>query len=301
MENNELIDLHNVYKELFSDAAKISEAVLDQTQNLLSIERVYSYMAKVTWIVTLIFSGVVLFLAITSSVPVNLVGPILIWIFLVSLGIFGYKRKDSFQDLIEVFQDVWNFHYRVTWENATVTGADPTERAFNKLKIAFPELDEYSRKKPKAVEINAKVMGKTGEHDFDIYVHVKQDLLSRLTLGQFGEPGYYLILRRFTKKEPITERELAQLRSEIVDIHASTKFTRKAIDRIIVISPSSFTDGAIEYAKKGNNWIPSISLEKGKEPSVDNYLAEAADLQIEFCTFDLIKESGEKHKVVWAL
>jgi len=301
MENTELPDLHKIYEELSRDAIKISEAVLNQTKSLYSVEKVYSYMVKTIWLAVLIFSVVALFLITTRPEPGAVIGLTLIWVFLVGLGIFGYRHRNFFLILMEVFQNVWNFYYRITLENVTVTGADPTERVLNKLKIAFPELDEYIKEKPHCIKMKAEVSGKSGKHEFDVYVHVDRSLLNKLTFGQFGEPRYDLILKRFSKEEPITEKDLSQLRLEMLDVYPVSRFPKKPIDRIIVVSTSSFSDDAIAYAMKGDNWIPPVTLKKGEEPTLDNYLTKAADLQIEFCTFDLIEESINRHKVVWAL
>jgi len=305
--SEEVLQLRDMYETLRDHAVLISESILEKVQSIDRIRKIYSYLAFTVGVLSLFVLLYIIGWVLSTRQPE---GPIVLYVLeamLIGLTIVAWKYSNVFDDLLISAGDLWSFHYKIKFEAFAPKGKDPIEKIVNQVKNVFPEVDDYIKEKPSCLKINAEISGKTEKHQFDVYIRVDRNILNKLTFGRLGESGYNLIIRRFDKEEPVTEEDLMKLRSEIEDIYPQ-KFPhnvlKKPPDNVLVIATSSFTDTAVKYAMKGENWIPSIKVKKkkGEKLSVDDYLEEASLMEIEdFCTLDLIEEHPEGYRVIWAL
>lgn len=117
------------------------------------------------------------------------------------------------------------------------------------LKVGYvaERLKQIREEKPQNIVFNASVPGQSGrEYEFDVHVHDewREYLLLR--------KRFDLFVKCFSRKEPVDEEDLDQLREDILDIaHQSGHLP----NQIIVVSTASFTTRAFGYANNERNWI----------------------------------------------
>ncbi len=104
------------------------------------------------------------------------------------------------------------------------------------LKVGYvaERLKQIREEKPQNIVFNASVPGQSG----------REYLLLR--------KRFDLFVKCFSRKEPVDEEDLDQLREDILDIaHQSGHLP----NQIIVVSTASFTTRAFGYANNERNWI----------------------------------------------
>lgn len=126
-------------------------------------------------------------------------------------------------------------------------------------------------------------IGNTKEHSFDVLIagirsDDDDDKDTRKMMEELKDKGY-IVAKIFDKVEPVTSSDLDEYRSNILDAtthHGAKKvfLQEKNPFRIIAVSPSSFSDDAVEYAKNKKNWIKRVS-------------------------YDLIEQKNDMYNIIW--
>lgn len=175
---------------------------------------------------------------------------------------YGWGLYKSLGEWDEGFK---KFYYTFAVEGSVPKGKNPQEKILYVFQEAFPDIKNLIEKNPSIVKYDAKVQGKKAVHSFDIYSHL-------YTKGSkdFGE----LFIRRFEKETPVDKADLEEFRKAVEDVHEKH---RRTTFRIIAVSPVSFTEEAMEYARNKKIWYTAAGF-----------------------TPDLIEEKTGGYKVVWA-
>lgn len=173
--------------------------------------------------------------------------------FIIRKGVSTYRRLNS------SIKDFFPFYYIIKFELFPPFGKSPQEKIWNKLTSIFPDLGGLDED-PEIVKFNSKIKGKQSEYFFDIYVD-----LSKFEDGD-------IFVRRLDIKKDIEEKDFQTLKDDIEDVCKKKKTYPR---NITIVSTTSYTISAINYAKNKDNWVKK-------------------------CNFDLVLEKPEKYEVVWA-
>jgi len=208
----------------------------------------------------------------------------LIWIGMT--GILVYNGYNIYPFLRSWGQKFFRTYYFMKFQLFPAEGETPQEQLFNKIFSTFIDyvepLTEYDYNELLALFTNVEIKGKKEHHFFDVFISRtildKKIKLHKRILEEFfkEEAVGYLIGKFFDKEEPITSKELDNLRNEIIDAIGLSfwRSTKEHPFRIIVVSKSSFADDALEYVEKTQNWIDKKS-------------------------FDLIVQRNDVYDIVW--
>jgi hypothetical protein len=222
---------------------------------------------------------------------------ILIFGFLLAVVLTLRHFGKAFYDLYAIMDLAHNLYYKTLLEATPPEGQTTRERILNILKRKYALDSDYINRNPNLVKMDYKT---SSGYSFDLYLHEKQSLLNKIT-SRYGDEGLDVFVKIFDAI--VSLEDLKNLHNALLKIYnRQWGFRKKVFDTVIALSPKGFTGEAIEYAKKGESWIPEIRLKKGAEiASIEEYIKKSEDLEIEFiCAIDLIKETKKGFKLIWS-
>lgn len=161
---------------------------------------------------------------------------VILGLFIPYIIIKGVKVSSHISNWAEAFLP---FSYILKFEIMPPTGKTPDESVLNKILSVHIDRKDYVRKRPNLVHYNAKVRGKKSNHQFDVYVRLKR----------FHEE---IFIRRFEKSDEVTREDLETFDEEVFDV---LKKHNSFVLNMTVVTTTSFSEDAIEYAKDEENWV----------------------------------------------
>lgn len=257
--------------------------------SMMFADTAYLILSRVSRVLTwaiIISSCVVVLVAIyvtrsflpIYTLPLGITIPLGVVVFIVLAPMTVYYGLMAKRMLKAWVQKFTTFSYVVRFETSPLRGKTPQERLMNQLLEGIPELGtplkELFAENSTALKdfLNVKIYGAKAEETFDVCIRKEQIKVRGKTADRLRKAlsRHGLILAKcFDKKDPVDENDLTTIRSRLLQILKIDKllpFMRTKINRILIVSTSSFTESAKTFVKDRRNWVGGKSfdlVEKG--------------------------------------
>jgi len=185
---------------------------------------------------------------------------------------YGLIAKRMLKAWVQKFA---TFSYMVRFETSHRKGKNPQEQLVNQILESVPELGapfkKFIEENPSSLKdfLDVKIHGV--EETFDVCIRreqikVKGDAADHLrrALNKHG----IVLVKRLDKKDPVDESDLMEIRSRLLqalEIDTALPFMRTKINRILIVSTSSFTESASKFAAERKNRLGGKSFDLVEE------------------------------------
>lgn len=156
---------------------------------------------------------------------------------------------------------------RISFAITPPRGGSPEEKALNQLLRTDHCIRDVVRRKPQSVQLNSKVIGKSGKlYTFEVYIH-SSNLFGRLfdTCSDMT-----VFVKRYDDVSPVSVASVKDVKQAVQDSLA--KVGRRIPNRVLIISTSGFDEPVFEFVRS-------------KEGVFD------ARFSLYLCNIELVKES----------
>ena len=210
----------------------------------------------------------------TVTIPLG----IIVFVILVPATIYyGLTARRMLKAWVQKFA---SFSFVVRFETGQPRGNTPQERLANQIFESVPEigapLREYLSENPEAINdfLNVRIHNGKEEQIIDVCLSNEKvklqgrtaDLL-RKALRREG----IVLAKHLRRKDPVDEKELAEIRPLILRAVGAAK-----VKRILIVATSRFTESAKDYAADKRSWVRGKSFDLVEKRPKGYIVASAA-------------------------